>query len=111
MTGGKIASLLFGIREPTEVILTYHQEDTTITLRKVSNVEQVNNQTMKPFERNTYTLHQFDDDGMFGWEQTVTKALASETKNQVLVSSITNYHTLNTYFTNYFNDYYMLIIC
>jgi hypothetical protein len=90
MTDGKIASLLFGIREPTEVVLTYHDQNTTITLMNPSDVTTNNfhEQTIMPFDTNTYTLHSYDNDQMFGWEQMVSQALASERKNQVLVSSI-----------------------
>jgi hypothetical protein len=37
MTDGKIVSLLFGIKQPTEVILTYNEHNTTITMRNSSN--------------------------------------------------------------------------
>jgi hypothetical protein len=92
MTDGKIASHLFGFRQPTEVVLTYHDQDTTITLKMESNVTVKNEteQTIMPFDTNTYTLHSYDNDQMFGWEQMVSQALASERKNQVLVSSIIN---------------------
>jgi hypothetical protein len=96
MTDGKIASLLFGIREPTEVVLTYHDQNTTITLMNPSDVTTNNfhEQTIMPFQDNTYTLHPFENDDLFGWEQKVSHALASSTKNQVLVSYILYNHSL-----------------
>jgi UDP-N-acetylglucosamine pyrophosphorylase len=70
MTDGKIASLLFGIREPTEVILTYHEQEKTITLRD-STIVTSNNEHQEaiiPFKSDTFTLHPYENDQLFGWE-------------------------------------------
>jgi hypothetical protein len=91
MTDGKIASLLFGIKIPTEVILTYNEQNTTITMRNSSNEP---GNIIFPFQDNTYTLHPYENDQLFGWEYKVSQAMASEKKNQVLVSSILNHHIL-----------------
>jgi hypothetical protein len=91
MTDGKIASLLFGIKILTEVILTYNEHNTTITMRNSSNEPE---NIILPFQDNTYTLHPYENDQLFGWEYKVSQAMASETKNQVLVSHILNNHTL-----------------
>jgi hypothetical protein len=65
-------------------------------LRNTSNVTIKNEpeQTNLPFQANTYTLHPYENDQMFGWEQKVSNALASQTKNQVLVSSLIKIHKL-----------------
>ncbi|WJX45289.1 hypothetical protein P8452_32180 [Trifolium repens] len=81
MTDGKIVSLLFGIKQPTEVILTYNEHNTTITMRNSSNEPE---NIIFPFQDNTYILHPYENDQLFGWEYKVTQAMASETKNQVL---------------------------
>ncbi|KAK2402485.1 hypothetical protein QL285_052000 [Trifolium repens] len=41
-------------------------------------------ETLFPCLENTYTLHPFENDQIFGWEKKITKAYASEIKNQVL---------------------------
>jgi hypothetical protein len=80
MTSGKLASILFGIREPTEVLLTFHEKYKCFTLTTANHVtttdetEEDLDETIKPFENNTYTLHPYNNDQIFGWEQKVTKA-------------------------------------
>jgi hypothetical protein len=94
MTSGKMASILFGITEPTQVILTYHENNSTFTLINNANVTSIDEveeelgETIFPFNDNTYTLHPYEDDQLFGWEQKISKAMACNTKNQVLVSFI-----------------------
>jgi hypothetical protein len=94
MTPGRMVSLLFGIREPTKVVITYQIKNTCFTLTPIQEEGDIplssffkgEDETLFPCLENTYTLHPFENDQIFGWEKKITKAYASEIKNQVLVS-------------------------
>jgi hypothetical protein len=94
MTSGRMVSLLFGIREPTKVVITYQIKNTCFALTPIqeegdimlSSVFKAEDETRYPMLENTYTLHPFENDQIFGWEQKITRPYASDMKNQVLVS-------------------------
>jgi hypothetical protein len=110
MTSGRLVSLLFCIKEPIEVILIYLYKENGFKLRYIkqkdatgvySGVESkdiieisspksdddldIRNVNCEP-TADTYILHQYDDDRVFGWSLKVSEAYASQRKDQVLVS-------------------------
>ncbi|WJX67724.1 hypothetical protein P8452_52168 [Trifolium repens] len=50
----------------------------------LSSVFKAEDETLYPMLENTYTLHPFENDQIFGWEQKITRPYASDMKNQVL---------------------------
>ncbi|WJX95018.1 hypothetical protein P8452_76382 [Trifolium repens] len=89
MTPGKVVSILFGIREPTEVILTYKIHDNFFNLKfiqqgviDISSDDESDDEYV--IQSHNYILHDFDNDGVFGWERIMTEAAANDKKNQVL---------------------------
>lgn len=90
MTSGKNVGLLFGFKEPTEVNLHYQVEDNVFTLTTVQPVAE--DDEMYVSDTDNYTLHEYENNRVFGWEQTI-----SDTKSQVLVSytySVSNLSSL-----------------
>jgi hypothetical protein len=92
MTPGKVVSILFGIREPTEVILTYKIHDNFFNLNfiqqgviDISSDDESDDEYV--IQSHNYILHAFENDGVFGWEKIMTEASANNKKNQVLVGS------------------------
>ncbi|WJX23592.1 hypothetical protein P8452_12791 [Trifolium repens] len=89
MTPGKVVSILFGIREPTEVILTYKIHDNFFNLNfiqqgviDISSDDESDDEYV--IQSHNYILHAFENDGVFGWEKIMTEASANNKKNQVL---------------------------
>ncbi|WJX56921.1 hypothetical protein P8452_42532 [Trifolium repens] len=92
MTSGRMVSLLFGIRELTKIVITYQIKNTCFALTpiqeegdiKLSSLFKAEDEALFPCLKNTYTLHPFENDQIFGWQQKITKPYTSEMKNQVL---------------------------
>jgi hypothetical protein len=84
ITGGKEAALLYGFTEPTEVTvgieLEGEENDIMFHFRDFPNYAE--DEDIFVSDTPDYCLHQFDNDGVFGWEKTITT-----TKTQVAISS------------------------
>jgi hypothetical protein len=78
MTNGKNVGLLFGFKQPTEVDIHYHIEDNNFCLTTIPTVE---DDEMYVSDTDDYTLHEYDNNRVFGWEHIIR-----DTKSQVEVS-------------------------
>jgi hypothetical protein len=108
MTSGRLVSLLFCIKEPIEVILIYLYKENGFKLRYIKQKDatevyfgveskniieisspksglDIRNVNREP-TADTYILHKYDDDCVFGWSLKVSEVYASQRKDQVLVS-------------------------
>jgi hypothetical protein len=115
MTPGKVVSILFGIREPTEVILTYKIHDNFFNLKfiqqgviDISSDDESDDEYV--IQSHNYILHDFDNDGVFGWERIMTEAAANDKKNQVLVScpNINKFLKFPSIFIHYLTFYFLV---
>ncbi|XP_045791494.1 uncharacterized protein LOC123886203 [Trifolium pratense] len=96
MISGRMASILYGFKEPTEVVVDYEIKDNLnffkFNILKGKDIIYLSSDdedgdvvpVIDLSNIRPYTLHAFDNNRVFGWEMMVTNAYSSDVKQQVL---------------------------
>ncbi|XP_045802325.1 uncharacterized protein LOC123904789 [Trifolium pratense] len=91
MTSGRMAAILYGLRQPTDVVVVYEliDDENYFKLHNMNATEVIDlTSDREDFHvlpnDDTYTLPEFENDRHYGWETIVTECNSSDKRAQVL---------------------------